>query len=191
MSPRTQEQFEEIRGEKKHLIMHVALELFANEGYHPTSISKIAKKAGISKGLMYNYFKSKEDLLKQIIVEGMNEIFESFDPNKDGILTKEEFVFFIKESANMIKSKITFWKLYFSLMIQPSVLAVIGEDFMASFDWYFKIIADYFNKQGFENGYAEVRFFIAMLDGVALHYILDPEHFPYEEAIGRIINIYA
>ena len=191
MSPRTPEQFEEIREEKKQLIMKVALEFFANEGYYSTSISKIAKKAGISKGLMYNYFESKEDLLKQIAFEGINEAFESLGLNKDGILTKKEFVSFIKNSVVMVKNQMNFWKLYFSLMAQPQVLMVLGDDFMSSFDSYFKTLADYFNNQGFKDGYTEVRFFVAMLDGVVLHYILDPENFPYEQVVDRIINIYA
>ncbi len=190
MSPRTAQQFEEIREEKKQLIMNVALELFSDEGYHTTSISKIAKKAGISKGLMYNYFESKEDLLKKIAFDGIQDVFDSFDPNKDGILTKEEFRYFINESARMVKTHITFWKFYFSLMTQPLVLKVLGDDFMSSFDSYFKTLADYFTNQGFKDGYTEVRFFVAMLDGIVLHYILDPEHFPYEKVIERIMNIY-
>ncbi|HRW21852.1 MAG TPA: helix-turn-helix domain-containing protein, partial [Bacteroidales bacterium] len=63
MSPRTPEQFEEIRLSKHKLILDTAMKLFASSGYHNTSISKIAKEAGISKGLIYNYFDSKEDLL--------------------------------------------------------------------------------------------------------------------------------
>jgi len=191
MSPRTPEQFEEIREGKMHLIMEVALELFANEGYYVTSISKIAKKAGISKGLMYNYFESKEHLLKVITLDGLNEILESFNPNQDKTLTKEEFIYFIRKSTEMIKMQMNFWKLYFSLMAQPQVLRVLGEDFMSSFDQYFKLFGDYFNSQGFKDGYAEVRFFVAMLDGITLHYILDPENFPYEQVVERIINIYA
>ena len=191
MSPRTPEQFEEIREEKKKLIMEVGLELFANDGYYSTSISKIAKKAGISKGLMYNYFESKEHLLKVITLDGLNEILESFNPNQDKTLTKEEFIYFIRKSTEMIKMQMNFWKLYFSLMAQPQVLKVLGEDFMSSFDQYFKILGDYFTSQGFKDGYAEVRFFAAMLDGITLHYILDPENFPYEQVVERIINIYA
>ncbi len=86
-----------------------------------------------------------------------------------------------------------FWKLYFSLMVQPHVLSCFEkeDDFMSSFDSYFQIIAKYFNSQGFEDGYTETRFFVAMLDGIVLHYILDPEHFPFEKVVDRIINIYA
>jgi len=39
--------------------MNTALQLFENNGYESISISKIALTAGISKGLMYNYFPSK------------------------------------------------------------------------------------------------------------------------------------
>jgi len=54
MTPRTEQQYEEIRKSKKKLILDTALELFATEGYYPTSISKIAERARISKGLIYN-----------------------------------------------------------------------------------------------------------------------------------------
>ncbi|OFX82841.1 MAG: hypothetical protein A2W99_06595 [Bacteroidetes bacterium GWF2_33_16] len=174
----------------KQKIMDVALELFAYEGYFQTSISTIAKKAGISKGLMYNYFESKESLLRDIAIEGLNEIIESFDPNKDGILTKEEFIYFIRKSAELVKEQLTFWKLYFSLMAQPQVLMVLGDGFMSSFDSYFKSLAKYFHNQGIEDGYSEVRFFVAMLDGITLHYIIDPENFPFDKAIEKIISIY-
>ena len=64
MSPKTSGQFKEIRADKKQLIIDTALNLFANKGYHASSISMIAKEAKISKGLMYNYFDSKEALLR-------------------------------------------------------------------------------------------------------------------------------
>ncbi len=191
MSPRTAKQFNEIRQEKKQLIMKVGLELFANEGFHSTSISKIAKKANISKGLIYNYFESKEDLLKQIAVTGISDVFKAFDFDKEGILTKEELIYFIKELIMLTKSQMNFWKLYFALMAQPHVIVTLGDDFMTSFESYFKKIADYFNKQGIEDGYTETRFFIAMLDGVMFNYIMDPDHFPLEKVVERIIKLYA
>ena len=96
MSPRTPTQFAEIRENKKKEILSAALDLFANEGYHQASIARIAKKANISKGLIYNYFNSKEELLKELIEIGFETLVQPFDQNKDGVLTEEEFEFFIK-----------------------------------------------------------------------------------------------
>ena len=53
MSPRTEQQFEAIREERKEQIKRVALEVVFEEGFQNASISKIAQKAGISKGLLY------------------------------------------------------------------------------------------------------------------------------------------
>ncbi|MDR1886863.1 MAG: TetR/AcrR family transcriptional regulator, partial [Prevotellaceae bacterium] len=60
--PRTKEQNEAIRAEKRQLIMDAAMQLFAEDGYAHTSIDKIAQKAGIARGLLYSYFENKEDL---------------------------------------------------------------------------------------------------------------------------------
>ena len=105
MSPRTEEQFKEIRDQKKQKILDAALEIFAEEGYYPSSISKIAKKAGISKGLIYNYFSSKEELIKIIAYDGIERLMVSFDPNHDGILTQEELIFMINESFSLHNSQ--------------------------------------------------------------------------------------
>ena len=96
MSPRSSAQFEEMREEKKALIMNTALEHFSDYGFHATTISHIAKHAGISKGLMYNYFKSKEELLAAIINRSLDEIYRSFNPDRDSTLTPDEFENFIR-----------------------------------------------------------------------------------------------
>ncbi len=130
MAPRTEEQFEVIREEKRKLIKSAALELFANEGYYPTSISQIAKNAGISKGLIYNYFESKEELIKEIVFDGFDEVLKGFDPNKDGFLTKEEFIFFIEETFRTIEKNISFWRLYFTIIFQPVVMKLVEHRLM-------------------------------------------------------------
>jgi len=121
MSPRTPQQFEDIREEKKSHIMNVALEHFAKEGYHNTTISHIAKHAGISKGLMYNYFESKEELLSEIINRSMDEIALYFDPDKDGFLTEQEFDLFIRKLFHILREKLNFWRLFYQFLMQKDV----------------------------------------------------------------------
>jgi len=52
--------------EKKKLIIESAIKLFAENGFHNTSVQEIANHAQISKGTVYLYFDSKEDLLLKI-----------------------------------------------------------------------------------------------------------------------------
>jgi len=190
MSPRTEKQFEEMRENKRALIIETALTLFAEKGYYTTSIQEITKKAGISKGLLYNYFESKEALLKQIVITGFDELLIFFDKNKDGILTDDEFEYFVVESFEMIKKNMTFWKLYFSLLVQPLVMDVIGKQLLQYFDPLFQSFSEFFIRKGYQNPMEEVRFVAALLDGVGMHYLLDPENYPIEHSIQKIINIY-
>jgi len=57
-----------IQAEERRLqILDVALKVFADKGFQGTSIKDIARAAGISQGLMYHYFASKETLLEATI----------------------------------------------------------------------------------------------------------------------------
>lgn len=121
MSPRTPKQYEDIREEKRSLIMRVALEHFAKEGYHNTTINHIARHAGISKGLMYNYFESKEELLTEIVNSSLDEISGYFDPDRDGYLTEDEFELFIRKLFLLLREKLSFWRLFYQFLIQKDV----------------------------------------------------------------------
>jgi AcrR family transcriptional regulator len=191
MSPRTPKQFEEIREEKKDLITQAALELFANEGFHTTSISKIAKKAKISKGLMYNYFESKEELLKEIIFHGIQDFMQFFDPNHDGVITNEELLHFITQFLKTIKDNVVYWRLFFSLMVQAPVLKLFEGELWVMFDPFFKMLHSYFESEGYEDPQAEVYFFQSTMDGVGMTYASDPENYPIVAVEKKLISMYS
>ena len=46
--------------DKQEKILQAALELFAKEGFKGTSTNKIAKKAGVSEGLIFRHFENKD-----------------------------------------------------------------------------------------------------------------------------------
>ncbi|MCK4346896.1 MAG: TetR/AcrR family transcriptional regulator [Bacteroidales bacterium] len=190
MSPRTPEQFEEIREAKRALILDTALELFANEGFFKTSISDITKKAGISKGLIYNYFESKEALIRTIAFNGIDNLLKNFDPNSDSILTKEELQYFIEQNFVILQKNVYFWKLYFGIIVQPQVLTLVEKELMRLFIPLYKMLENYFKSQGKKNPAAEARFFGAMIEGVYMNYVMDPKYFPIEDIKQKIIDLY-
>jgi AcrR family transcriptional regulator len=49
--------------ERRGQILRAAVKLFSDEGYYTTTISQIAKEAGVSTGLIYQYFGDKDDIL--------------------------------------------------------------------------------------------------------------------------------
>jgi AcrR family transcriptional regulator len=212
MSPRTPVQFEEMREERKALIMDVALEHFAKEGYHKTTISHIARHAGMSKGLMYNYFTSKESLLFEIIMRSVNEMYADFDNKKDGYLSEEKFELFIRRLFNILKEKKSFWRLIFQLVMQNEVREKLTNMFppteifieknrnipdQAFLNSIVVILTDYFvrKKENARPGYdpvSELNLFILTLKGFALSFVYMDENDNgyHEKTINDIIVKY-
>ena len=193
--PRSSKQFDDIRKQKRKLILDTALELFAENGFHATSISQIAKKAGISKGLTYNYFESKKEILDEIIKKGFNSIYSNFDMNHDGILSKEEFIYFIKTSFNEMRMNPKFWKLYFSLMFQPKVTESFQHDYSESSKKIFEIFFQFVKSMGSNNPESDLLSISSMLKGAYITGIAAPEYFSPQklddiiiEACFKIIN---
>lgn len=186
--PRSKEQYNDIRKEKIHLIMGVALELFAENGYHATSISQIAKKAGISKGLTYNYFQSKKEILNELIAHGFNEIYSNFDLNNDGILSKDEFVHFIKQIFKQVRENTQHWKLFFSLLLQPSVTKTFAKDYEEMGKPIFSMLFAFIQLQGSSDPEGDLMAISAMLEGAFLYCITAPDVFPAEVMEAKIID---
>lgn len=212
MSPRTPKQYREMREEKRTLIMDAALEHFASEGYYSTTINHIARHAGISKGLMYNYFESKEALLKAIIHKSVTEVFDYFDIDRDGYLTESEFEFFIRKISIILREKRSFWRLLFQLLVQEGVREqftsiILGSDSLIHYgvlpgetlstSQIMKMITDYFLRKGEKMGEsydpaAEINMFLITLTGFAATSIFSdtPDDESNEKTINRIIELF-
>lgn len=65
--PKSKEQFEQIRNERKDTILRSALNLFVLKGYDAVNLDEVTKDAHCSHGLLYHYYKSKEELYQGVI----------------------------------------------------------------------------------------------------------------------------
>jgi AcrR family transcriptional regulator len=55
--------------EKRRQILDAAIRVFARQGYHATRVSDIADEAGVAYGLVYHYFRSKDEVLNELFAE--------------------------------------------------------------------------------------------------------------------------
>ena len=88
-----QPRFQRRKEERPAEITQAAMEVFAEHGYAATRVDEVAKRAGVSKGLLYLYFKTKEELFRAVIrgvvVPRINELRTAI---ADTELSAEEFL---------------------------------------------------------------------------------------------------
>lgn len=107
------EAFDRISEKRQNEILEIAIEEFSSKGYNNANINIIAKNAGISIGLMYKYFATKEDLFLTCISRGMVILQETLEtilksPNK--LLKKAELV--IRATCELSREYKNYIKLY-------------------------------------------------------------------------------
>ena len=85
--------FQRRKEERPAEITQAALEAFAEHGYAATRVDDVAKRAGVSKGLLYLYFKTKEELFKAVIRSAVVPRIDALKTEIDDTeLTAEEFL---------------------------------------------------------------------------------------------------
>lgn len=74
-------------------ITEAAFEAFAEKGYAATRVEEVAKRAGVSKGLLYLYFRTKEELFKAVVRSLVMPRIDALDASIDtSRLSAEEFL---------------------------------------------------------------------------------------------------
>jgi TetR/AcrR family fatty acid metabolism transcriptional regulator len=63
--------------DKRRLILDAAVRVFARKGYHTCRVGDIAEEAGVAHGLLYHYFRSKEELLETIFRETWRDVLDA------------------------------------------------------------------------------------------------------------------
>jgi AcrR family transcriptional regulator len=65
--------------DKRRIILDAAISVFAREGFHRCRVSDIAKEANVAYGLVYHYFRSKDEILNTIFSERWSLLVETID----------------------------------------------------------------------------------------------------------------
>ncbi len=71
---RSQEQNEKMRLERKEQILVGALHQFSAKGLYATKIKDIAESVGMAQGLIYHYFKSKEEIFAELVTSALDKM---------------------------------------------------------------------------------------------------------------------
>ncbi len=76
--------------EKRRAILHAAVRVFAEKGYHGCRIADVARAAGVAYGLVYHYFQNKDELLESVFAEQWTILLAALKAIQDGPGTASE-----------------------------------------------------------------------------------------------------
>ncbi|MCK2017929.1 TetR/AcrR family transcriptional regulator [Peribacillus frigoritolerans] len=189
--PRTSEENDRIRQASKEKIRAAAMELFIKQGYYATSISDIAKQAGISKGLLYNYYKGKEELLSEMVEDRIKEVAEVMEEAFTLNTPREQLEHIINGAIDNIHQKPEIHRFYLHLQTQPEsdeelikYSHLIIEENARQFEFQCKI----FESMGETEPRKRSLYFSSVLQGIMLMISTYQQGFPKEEIKNQIIS---
>ncbi|MFE4706333.1 TetR/AcrR family transcriptional regulator [Peribacillus simplex] len=189
--PRTPEENDRIRQASKEKIRAAAMELFMKQGYYATSISDIAKKAGISKGLLYNYYKGKEELLSEMVEARIREVVEVMEEAFTLNTPREQLEHIVNGAIDNIHKKPEVHRFYLHLQTQPEAdedlikySHLIIEENARQFELQCKI----FESMGEKEPRKRSLYFSSVLQGIMLMISTYQQGFPVEEIKNQIIR---
>lgn len=128
---------EEQREKRRGQILSAGLSLFIRKGYAATRISDIAERVGMSTGLLFHYFPSKEKLYEELIAIGVNTPMAVMAPTEMEPLaffvhTTEEILFYIRSQPFTAEMFVLMAQAYcYEAAVPPSI-----RDTLRHFDVY-------------------------------------------------------
>src|SRR5713226_4316210 len=104
-------------------ILRAASSMFATRGFHETSMSEVAKAAGVSKALIFWHFKTKEELFFAVLARLLQPYVIDFAEEAGALDEKaqilkliESYLLFVRDNANSIRFFLALYECYRSLL---------------------------------------------------------------------------
>ena len=184
--------------EKKNRIINAGYELFSEVGYYGTNTAEIAKRAGVSTGIVYGYFQDKRDILICVLEIYIEKVFEPILKAFDKFTAPIDFNKIIPQIIDLtIKTHKKHAKMHEVLHSLASTDEAVNSQFIALEDDITKKIADKLSSLGadIENSMEKIHFAMDIIQSFSHEYIYDKhEYIDYfimrDMVIKTIINLF-
>lgn len=189
MSPKTPQQNRKIRERSRQQIMDAAFELFARNGYSRTSIAAVAEKAGISKGLIYHYFDSKQAILEGIfdrLIQFGDELLDF----PDDYTAADKIRHTLEGTFRFIEEQKEVGRLMIALALQPETAASLKPKIDKVNKTQTVVYANLLKELGYDQPELEAYRLGALMDGLLLGYITMGDDYPFDKVKTKIMHEY-
>ena len=185
--PRSVKQNEQMRVATRTAVLNSAMRLFAQNGYAHTTTRSIANEAGISIGLMYHYFDSKERLLQAVFDNCMAILSQTFTTAYEKSAPQNRLANLLRAMFDILSGEEAFWSLFYMLRSQPSIMPVLGDDFRLWTKRLRDLLEEELQQAGRADPPMEALLLYSLIEGTIQQYLLDPDNYPLDQVATEII----
>lgn len=190
MSPRSKRLSEEMRGKTREAILSASLELFAKRGYSATTTEQIASQAGISKGLIFTHFETKQDILLAIFDEQFERIMPRFFQEDDARPAKDRLLGIIDSWLEFIKNDPMLVRLSLHLNLDDEYRKLMrNKKTIAYFDNFVAQMTKMVKDSGSDKPELDTFILMFMFDGIVANYTVAPELFPIDAIKNHFVDL--
>lgn len=114
-----------MREQSREAILAAALEVFGKSSFAEGTTAAVAERAGVSKGLVFNYFPSKDDLLQALVEKMLGEALDYWEAQPWQGPARDQLRSWVDNALAQVLRRPGFYRLYFSLALQPGGSAAV------------------------------------------------------------------
>ena len=180
--------------EKKNRIIDAGYQLFSEVGYYGTNTAEIAKRAGVSTGIVYGYFRDKRDILICVLEIYIERVFDPFLKMFNNLTVPVDFDTIISKIIDMaIKTHKNNRKIHEALHSLASADEAVGAQFIALEDNITLQIGERLNHLGekIENLLEKIHFAMDIIQSFSHEYVFDKheyiDYFAMREMVTKTI----
>ncbi len=189
------------RESRRRQIAAAAMSLFSESGFEATSMNQVARAAGIGKGTIYEYFRSKDELIAASIQIWVGEMMEGIGSAVGGVVHPEERLrTFVQASVqafmaddSTMKTAVAVFQTVLSNIESPT----FSEGIQDAFEGIWSTIVDII-MEGNTEGVFHIRDeseaeriainLAAFLDGIFLHHLITGKRFDLLEQVNHYME---
>jgi AcrR family transcriptional regulator len=178
-----------MKAKSRSAIISAALELFAKKGFSATTTDEIAKKAKVSKGLIFSHFPTKENILLAILDDEIDRFLPKFDQNDEARDPKEKLISFINGWLELLEKEPLLVLLSLRLNLDEGWRKILRKKGKQYVEIYLKKMRALLVQAGSKKPDLDCYLIGVLFDGVAANYVVAPKLFPLNDIKNYLVEL--
>lgn len=177
--------------EKKNRIIEAGYQLFSEVGYYGTNTAEIAKRAGVSTGIVYGYFQDKRDILICVLELYINKVFEPLLKMFDKFIEPVDYYVLVPKVIDFaIKVHKSNKKIHEALHSLASTDEAVNAEFISLEDNITVKLSEKLEKLGekIENCMEKIHFAMDIIQSFSHEYVFDKHDYIDYDVLRELVT---